>query len=332
MKKPTTHEDHVAARGELNRRAAYASISAALVLGGMKTWAVASTGSTAMLGSLADTALDLVASLATLLGVWIAAIPDDHNHRFGHGKAEALAAMFQVVLISISALGLAWRAISQWISGETMRDAGTGIAVSVVAIAITLALVAYQRHVIRRTGSVAITTDSVHYQSDLLLNIAVIAALALEQYAGVHGADPAFALGIAAWLGWGAWNASETAINQLMDHEWPLEKRERFLEVVARHPELKGLHDLRTRTSGNRDFVQFHVWIDGRMTVTEAHRVMDEIEETVLKAFPGIEVLIHPDPEGLVDEDEIGSQDLLAPGPEGESPALVAQGPPPTAD
>lgn len=329
---PGTHEHRMAAHGELNRRAAYASITMALVLGGMKTWAALATGSAAMLGSLADTTLDLVASLATLLGVWIAAIPDDHNHRFGHGKAEALAAMFQIVLISFSAIGIAWRAIHIWLTGEPMRDAGAGIAVSVIAIVLTLALVAYQRRVIRQTQSVAISTDSVHYQSDLLLNISVIAALVLDQFVGIRGADPVFALGIAAWLGWGAWNASETAINQLMDHEWPLEKREKFLEVVARHPELRGLHDLRTRTSGNRDFVQFHVWVDGRMTVTEAHRVMDEIEETLARDFPGVEVLIHPDPEGLVDEDEIGAQDLLSPGPEGESPALAVQGPPPAAE
>lgn len=321
----TNHGPH---HGELNRRAAYASISAALLLGGMKTWAAIATGSAAMLGSLADTTLDLIASLATLLGVWVAAMPDDHNHRFGHGKAEALAAMFQVVLISISAIGIAWRAIGLWLSGERMEDAGSGIAVSVVAIGVTLALVAYQRYVISHTKSLAIGTDSVHYQSDLMLNLAVIAALVLDQYAGIRGADPAFALGIACWLGWGAWKASEAAINQLMDHEWPVEKREKFLEVVARHPELRGLHDLRTRTSGNRDFVQFHVWVDGRMTVVEAHRVMDEIEETLMREFPGVEVLIHPDPEGLVDEDEMGGQDLLSPGPDGESPVLAVQGPP----
>ncbi|MDE2562892.1 MAG: cation diffusion facilitator family transporter [Sphingomonadales bacterium] len=328
MSEPGSHHERIAAQGGLNRRAAYASITMALVLGGMKTWAAIATGSAAMLGSLADTTLDLVASLATLLGVWVAAMPDDHNHRFGHGKAEALAAMFQVVLISFSAIGIAWRAIHVWLTGERMDDAGAGIAVSAIAIVLTLALVAYQRRVIRRTQSVAISTDNVHYESDLLLNLSVIAALALEQYAGLRGADAVFALGIAAWLGWGAWNASDTAINQLMDHEWPLEKREKFLEVVAQHPELKGIHDLRTRTSGNRDFVQFHVWVDGRLTVTEAHRVMDEIEEKLSREFPGVEVLIHPDPEGLVDEDGIGSQDLLTHVPEGESPALAVQGPP----
>jgi ferrous-iron efflux pump FieF len=315
-------------RAKLNRSAALASIAVAFLLLGMKLWAVLSTGSAAMLGSLADTGLDLIASLATLFGVWFAAQPDDHNHRFGHGKAEALTAMFQVVLILLSALGLGFRAIAQFMSGERPQGASEGVAVSAIAIAATLALLVYQRSVIRRTGSLAIATDNVHYQSDVMLNFAVIAALALDHWAGLAGADAVLAFGIALWLGWGAWQASQAAIEQLMDQEWPIEKRERFLSVVAQHRELRGIHDLRTRTSGNRDFVQFHVWVDGRMTVSEAHRVMDEIEDKLLVAFPGIEILIHPDPEGLVDEAPMGAQDLLARGPQGESPALMAQGSP----
>lgn len=296
----------------LNRSAAFASISVALLLTGMKAWAALATGSTAMLGSLADTLLDLVASLATLLGVWIAAQPDDDNHRFGHGKAEALAAMFQVVLISISALTLAFRAVTQWFAGARPEGAEGGIVVSAIAMGATALLLAWQHHVIRRTGSLAISTDHVHYKSDLALNLAVIAALALDQYAGISGADSLFGLAIAAWLGWGAWGASQEAIEQLMDHEWPDAKKDRFLEVVARHPELRGLHDLRTRTSGDRDFVQFHVAVDPQMTVREAHDVMDEIEAKLLGEFPGIEILIHPDPEGLVNETGLAAQDLLA--------------------
>ncbi len=265
-----------------------------------------------MLGSLADTALDLVASLATLLGVWVAAQPADDNHRFGHGKAEALAAMFQVVLISISALTLAARAVQQLLGGTRTAAADEGIAVSTIAIGATLLLLAWQNYVIRKTGSLAIATDHLHYKSDLFLNLAVIAALALDQYAGMAGADPLFGLGIAVWLGWGAYRASHAAIEQLMDHEWADDKKARFLEVVARHPELKGLHDLRTRTSGNHDFVQFHVWVDPAMTVLQAHEVMDDIEDKLLAEFPGIEILIHPDPEGLVNESGPAATDLLA--------------------
>ena len=287
---------------QLNMRAAFASIAVAALLLAMKAWAVWSTGSTAMLGSLADTALDLVASLATLLGVWIAAMPADEDHRFGHGKAEALAAMFQVVLISLSAFGLAVRAVQQWLAGDRIVEAEQGIAVSGVAMAATLALLAYQRFVIRRTGSVAIATDHVHYQSDLLLNLAVIAALALDQYANVAGADPVLALAIAAWLGWSAWRASQTAIEQLMDQEWPEAERQRFVELAARHPELEHLHDLRTRTSGNRDFAQFHVKLPGEMTVARSHAIIERVEADLCRHFPRLELLIHIDPEGHVDE------------------------------
>lgn len=303
-------------RSALARSAAFASIAVAFLLVGLKAWAAIQTDSTAMLGSLADTALDLIASLATLAGVWIAAQPDDQHHRFGHGKAEALAAMFQVVLISISAITLAFRGVAQLAAGARTEAASEGIAVSAIAMAATLGLLAWQRYVINRTQSVAIATDHVHYQSDLLLNLAVIAALALDQYGGIVGADGAFGILIALWLAWGARQASRQAITHLMDREWPEEKKERFIEVLGRHPELRGVHDLRTRTSGNRDFVQFHVWVDGNMTVTHAHQVMDEIEAKIAKEFPDVEILIHPDPEGLVDEEGIAAEDVL---PEGET-------------
>jgi len=295
----------------LNRGAALASIATAAFLLVLKGWAAWSTGSTAMLGSLADTALDLVASLATLAGVWIAAMPADDQHRFGHGKAEAITALFQIVLISISAIGIASRSIGQFVAGARTQAAAEGIGVSLAAIAVTLALLAWQRHVIRRTASLAIQTDAVHYQSDLLLNTGVIAALVLDDYLGIRGADQFFGLAIAGWLGWGAWNASQEAIEQLMDHEWPLEKKDRFLAVLARNPDITGVHDLRTRTSGNRDFVQFHVWVDPGMTVREAHRVMDDIEARLMREFPGVEILIHPDPEGLVNEQGAAAEDVL---------------------
>ena len=295
----------------LNRSAALASITVAALLVALKGWAAWSTGSTAMLGSLADTALDLIASLVTLVGVWVAAQPKDEKHRFGHGKAEALSAVFQVILISISALTLAARAVEQLIAGSRTEAAGEGIIVSAIAMGATVALLAWQRHVIRRTGSLAIETDHVHYQSDLLLNLAVIAALALDQYAGIAGSDPLIGLGIALWLGWGAWNASQRAIDQLMDKEWPEEKRALFIEVAGRHPELRGMHDLRTRTSGNRDFVQFHVWVDPNMTVRAAHKVMDEIEARLQAEFPDIEILIHPDPEGLINEEGLAAENVL---------------------
>ena len=288
--------------GGLTTRAAVASVATAIFLLLLKAFAAWQTGSVAMLGSLADTSLDFVASLVTLFGVRLAATPADFDHRFGHGKAEALAALFQVGIIAVSALGIGWRAVERLIEGERTAQAEYGIAVSIIAMAATLTLLAYQRRVIARTGSVAIEADHVHYQTDLLLNVAVIAALALDQYLGLTGADPLLGIGIALWLVRGAYKASSRAIDQLMDREWPEEKRQRFIEVAGRHPELRGLHDLRTRTSGSLDFVQFHIWVDPDMTVAEAHKVMEEIEQKLHAEFPRMDILIHLDPEGQVDQ------------------------------
>ena len=294
--------DTVDRRAELTRSAAFASIAVAVFLVALKLWASTETGSTAMLGSLADSALDLIASVATLVGVWVAAQPADDNHRFGHGKAESLSAMFQVMLIALSATAIAFRAILHLLENGRTSAAVEGIGVSLIAIIATLGLLMWQRHVIRCTGSVAISADHVHYQSDLLLNLAVIAALVLDQYAGFAAADPLFGLAIAAWLLWGAWRAASEAIDNLMDREWPEEKRQRFVQLAAMHPELSNLHDLRTRTSGTQDFVQFHVDMPGSMTVEEAHGIIERVEDELRSHFPDMELLIHIDPEGHVDE------------------------------
>lgn len=292
-------------RANLTTRAALASISMALFLMALKSWASWDTKSVAMLGSLADTALDFIASLITFLGVRWSAMPADEEHRYGHGKAEALAALVQVILIFISALGIAWRAFDRLQSGRATEGLELGIVVSIIAIAATFALLGYQRYVIKRTGSVAIMTDHVHYQTDVLLNLSVIAALLLDQMLGWRLADPLFGFAIAAWLMYGAWSAASHSVDQLMDREWPLEEREAFIAAAQEYPELAGLHDLRTRTSGAHRFVQFHVWVPGDWTVVEAHERMDSVEEKLQHRFPGTEIIIHLDPEGHVDREGI---------------------------
>ncbi len=292
-------------RSSLTARAALASIAMAVFLIGLKTWAALQTSSMAMLGSLADSTLDLVASLVVLLGVRVAAQPADREHRFGHGKAEALAALMQVIIITISALFIGFRSVQRLLQGAETANAELGIGVSLVAIALTFALVAYQRHVVRKTGSVAIATDRLHYASDLMLNASVIVALALDQFAGIIGSDAVFGLLIALWLAWGAWRSSSHALDQLMDREWPDEQRERFLAAARSFAELEGLHDLRTRSSGTHSFVQFHVWVPANWTVQEAHDRMDRIEEQLEQQFPNTEILIHLDPEGNTDREGV---------------------------
>jgi ferrous-iron efflux pump FieF len=296
---------HGAERAKLASRAAFASIVTALVLISLKTWAALQTSSMAMVGSLADSTLDLIASMVVLLGVRVAAIPADYDHRFGHGKAEALAALVQVIVISIAALFIGARSIQRLAAGAQTSQAELGIGVSIIAMALTAALIFYQRSVVRRTGSVAIATDRLHYSSDLMLNASVILALALDQYAGLIGADAGFGLLIAAWLAWNAWKASNQALDQLMDKEWPGELKASFLDAVKDYPELAGIHDLRTRTSGTHHFAQFHVWVPAEWTVREAHDRLDRAEQQLRERFPGTEILIHVDPEGQVDRETL---------------------------
>ena len=288
-------------RAKMTLRAALASVGVAAILLALKALASWQTGSVAMLGSLADTALDLVASLVTVMGVRWAAVPADREHRFGHGKAEALAALFQVTLIGFAALGLAWESVHRLGGEHEPQLPEAGIAVSVVAIVLSLALVIYQKRVIARTGSLAIGADNLHYQSDFFLNGAVIVALVLDQYLGVGGADTLFGLGIAGWLAWNAWSSASDALDHLMDKEWSVKDRQHFLEVASRHPQLHGIHDMRTRSSGTHRFVQFHATFDPNMSIKDAHVVMDEIEAELMKEFPGVELLIHPDPVGHVE-------------------------------
>lgn len=289
------------ARGKLTRRAAIASFSAALVLGAVKSWAAMETGSVAMLGSLADTALDLIASIITLIGVRVAAEPADADHRFGHGKAEPIAALLQTVFITVSAIGIGWRAVQAFTNETPPAEAELGIGVSIFAILVTLALVSYQRVIVSRTGSLAIDADRMHYQSDLLLNLSVIAALVLDAMLGMRGADPLFGVFIALWLVWGAFKTARHALDMLMDKEWPDEKREQLKALVCAVPGVEGIHELKTRHAGHTDFIQFHIWVDPHMTVQAAHDIVDVVEARVLEAFPGSDILVHVDPSGHFD-------------------------------
>jgi ferrous-iron efflux pump FieF len=299
-----------AERSKLTTRAAMASTAMAVTLILLKAYAAVKTSSMAMLGSLTDSSLDLVASLIVLLAVRIAAAPADQEHRFGHGKAEALAALIQVIIISVSAIFIGFRAVQRLLTGAETSQAELGIGVSVIAIILTIGLIAYQRHVVKRTGSLAIGTDRLHYSSDLLLNGSVIVALVLDQFLGVVGADAVFGILIALWLLWGAWHASSDALAQLMDREWPDELRQRFLDTCKEYPELAGLHDLRTRSSGTHHFAQFHVWVPADWTVQEAHDRLDAVEEELQQRFPNTEILIHVDPEGQTDRETLLPQEI----------------------
>ena len=287
--------------GRLMRLATYASAGTASLLIVIKAFAFFMTGSTAMLGSLLDSAQDLAASLINLFAVRYSLVEADAEHRYGHGKAESLGALAQGALISGSAVFLAWESISELGSPEPVTAGNVGIMVMLVSIAITVVLVGFQRFVVRRSSSVAISADMLHYAGDVAMNIGVIVALVLSGVFGWHIADPIIGLLIAAWLMRGAWLIAMTAFDQLMDRELPQEERERIVIAALAVRGVRAVHDLRTRQSGIDTFVQVHVELDGGMRLYQAHVIADLVEAEVQRIHPGTEVFVHLDPAGVED-------------------------------
>ena len=283
------------------RRATVASTSVAILLVVVKSIAYFATGSVALLSSLIDSLLDLLASAVTFLAVRRALTPADRMHRFGHGKAEPLSALAQGAFIIGSAMFLSAEALSRLGEPEPISQTELGIAVMVFSILATLALVMFQRWVVRRTRSIAVTADSLHYTGDLLMNLAVIAALVLVSEFQFTQADPLFALAIAAYLIWNGIKIAIGAIDVLMDKELPVEDRDRIKAIALAIPDVKGLHDLRTRSSGVQQFIQMHLVLDGDLALWDAHRIADDVEAALQDAFPNADIIVHQDPEGLAE-------------------------------
>ena len=285
--------------GLLMRRATNFAVAAAalMIVGKLGAWLA--TDSVSILSSLADSVMDVLASLINLFAVRQALQPPDREHRFGHGKAEPLAGLGQALFISASAIFLIVEAVGRILEPEPIARAPVGIGVMVFAIIVTTALVTYQRRVVRLTGSTAIRADALHYASDILMNIGVIAALALAMTEGWGLADPIIALVIAAVIIHAAVRVARSAIQQLMDREFPEQDRERIRQIVLEHPDVRNCHDLRTRRSGIDSFIQVHVEMDSSLTLLRAHEISDDVEARIRKVYPHAEVLIHADPEGI---------------------------------
>lgn len=281
------------------RRATYAAVATALFLVAIKAVAWFMSGSVAMLSSLTDSALDCLASILNLLAVRHAQTPADNEHRFGHGKAEALAGLGQAAFIGLSGLFLVGESLRRLAHPEPVTAELTGILVSLIAIAATLALVLFQGWVLRRTHSVAIDADSLHYRSDLLLNAGVILALAVNHWVGWPWFDPAVGLAIAAVILSAAFSILRSSYDMVMDRELPFDDRKAIYDLAKAQAGVQGVHDLRTRAAGPQLFVQLHVVLDGRMPLMCAHATGDLVEAAVRARFPHAEVLVHLDPANL---------------------------------
>ncbi len=293
-------EPAVAAR--LMRTATYASVAVAgtLIVVKLVAWRV--TDSVSLLSTLIDSLLDAAASMINLLAVRHALMPADREHRFGHGKAEPLAALGQTAFIAGSAIFLVVEAGHRLFAPRPVLHFEAGIGVMILAIVVTFALTRFQAHVVRKTGSVAIKADSLHYLGDILVNAAVIVALLLASQFGWFIADPLFGIAIAGYILIIAWRIARGAFDMLMDRELPERERARIKGIVLEHPSVIDMHDLRTRASGRKTFIQVHIELDGDLSLYRAHDVADEVETSLRAAYPGAEVIIHQDPYGIDEE------------------------------
>lgn len=282
----------------LMRRTAMAAVltGAALVI--IKTLAYILTGSIAMMASLVDSALDIIVSFVNLLAVRHSLSPADHEHRFGHGKAEPLAGLLQGAFIAGSTLLLVSESIKRLISPQPLEYGMFGIVVTVVSTIACVVLVVQQRAVVRRTGSIAIKADFLHYMADILINIGVIVAIVLSTSFGWLVADPIMGLIVAGALIWSILSIVRQSYDQLMDRELPDADREKIKAIVMAHPYVFDMHDLRTRAAGTRSFIQVHVELDPTLSLYRAHSISDEVEAGIRAAFPQAEIIIHEDPEG----------------------------------
>jgi len=295
--KPITPEESA----RLMKLATYASASVAAVLITIKLFAWFWTDSVSLLATLLDSCLDAAASLITLLAVRHALEPADNEHRFGHGKAEALAGLAQAMFITGSALFLLLEASGRFFHPQHFDDTGLSIGVGVMIFSIiaTLGLLTFQRFVVRQTKSTAIAADALHYKTDLYMNGSVILALVLAAY-GWAGFDAVFALGIGIYILFSAWEIIQHATNDLMDHELSEEERDDIRGIVAAHKSTLGMHDLRTRKSGTTVFIQMHLELEDHLPLLEAHHIADEVEMALLAFYPNAEIIIHQDPVSTV--------------------------------
>ncbi len=287
------------AHERLLRQATFASLTVAIILIVAKGVAWWLSGSVSLLAGLTDSLLDGAASLLNLLAVHYSLRPADDDHRYGHGKAEALSAIAQALFIAVSAVLVAIQAVEHLRHPEPLGSPELGIAVMLLSLALTVALLAFQYRVIRITGSTAIRADSLHYRSDLMLNGSILAALVLAWF-GWQQLDALFGLGISVYILWSAVQIVREAIAVLMDEELPVDVSAQMLKLACEVPGVLGAHDLRTRISGSHWFVQLHLELPGDLSLTVAHDLCEQVEKAIIAQYPRAEVLVHADPQEVV--------------------------------
>lgn len=284
------------------RRVALLSVATAAILIVIKAIAWVASDSVAILASLSDSALDLVASLITVYAVRYAAEPPDAEHRFGHGKAEAFSSLMQGGLVFASGALIGREAINALLHPRPVEHGLAGVVVMLISIGLTLALITAQTRVVKASGSIAISGDRAHYAADLASNAVALVGVGAAAWLGLPWLDAAAGLLVALWLIWGAIGVFREASGQLMDQELPEEERARIVQLATVDPRVLGVHQLRTRASGPYVHMQMHADLAADISLAEAHRIMVAAENRLLEAFPSADIIIHPDPRGLAEK------------------------------
>jgi cation diffusion facilitator family transporter len=282
---------------DLIKSASYASVSVALIIMVIKTYGWITTGSQSILASLIDAILDISSSLINLIAVRIALLPPDDNHRFGHDKFQDLAIFSQSIFFFASCLFILFASIKSLFLGASLANYEIGTTVMYWSLILTVILVGYQSYVVKKTKSKIIAVDKLHYFMDFVTNSIVIVSLYLS--ATYWYIDAVAGIAIAMYIIYASYQLFRDAIKNLADEEFAPTDRNKIVNIIREFPEIKGLHDLKTRYAGHKPFIQLHLEMNGNMSLYAAHEISDRVILALLEEFPHAEIIIHQDPAGV---------------------------------
>ena len=281
---------------QITRRITTLSVGVAVVLIVLKSFALGASGSVSIMASLTDSALDLIASLATFFAVRWAAADPDAEHPYGHGKAEGLASLVQSGIVLASAFFIGFEAIKRIFRPEQVTGGMWAIAVMAISMAITGWLIWQQGRAIRQTGSLAVEGDRAHYAADLAANLVVLIGVGSGALLNAPGLDALAGLVVAIWLAWGAIGLLRKSADHLLDGVAPAEDRNTVVALVLEDDRISNVHQLRIRKAGQVLMVQMHIDLDGKLSLKDAHDIVVAAERRVMAAYPRVDIIIHADP------------------------------------
>ncbi len=287
---------------KLKKIAATASILVATSLSLLKLFAALYTGSLAILSSFVDSVSDVFSSIISFIAIKISAKPASTKYRYGYGKAEALSALFQAIFVAASGVFVIYEGICRFYAPSKEITTSFGISIMILSLVITIGLVFFQKYVIKKTKSLAISADSLHYVIDIATTGAVIISLVLVKAFNFIWFDTLAAIFISIYLLKNAYELGADAIKMLLDRELAPEIRQDIIDIIKTLPFVEGIHDLRTRDLGGEYIFELHLELDGELSLYKAHNLTHKAEEKIKQKYPQAQVIIHQEPAGIKEE------------------------------